>query len=656
MKFVNTFLALIAFYFANAQSIDPLPVIATDPTYDLTPNIMTSTHINNYIDISMDTRGLSKIIQIAPVVIESSDINWPNGSWGRGLFSDKYLTAVSDMTSGEFEVFNAWKNNLYSKVNDCEQPILDENGNWSAASDGSRYVGTRWYQGTHPFTHLSSKMMRAHMHVANLYGQNGGTGNSVDNYNVVKDGLDYLISIQREEDGAYNTWFFRPSKDMPNITHDAFPVIENDLASACGNQNSTHSYQTSYALRALSQGYHFLQSNGISCDKMTKLEDAINAAAGSLLAQIDLSRSGAYGEDAYDCWISNSNYKGLVAWGLASAYKATGNCEYLDGAMWVCNKLFIQNHSGGIADGMWETPYIDPGDTDGCGDTIYHDTIIYYHMLTLRGLIETFDALPTTSDFYYYKAYLKANIVKGVNHVINKRLIYYPTSGVQTGYYKKTYLNTDGVVCAMPQIYHFYTEDIIEPIATLNVYARDVARHGSYFSEIEKTNLKNMLIVMGKPNVYLAWSHFPTVATYADYLDATLDFDSGATTTIRRIFPRPGDCSEADIVSGGRSFPNGLPNCLPILIDSDGSGVTSLCPVSRQHNNEITDLIEPLQIDVTNIIHIKIFDIRGYKIYEDSKIESVKINLNTLQLDSGIYIVKLKNSEGEITTKKVYIK
>lgn len=639
------------------------------------PTVQENTNIQYYIDgytkLSDEARGLPKIIQISPNIIESSDLNWPKGSWGRGLFP-------KDPNSNT-EYLEKWKNTLFYEINDCAQeinPPID-----ITMDDGEirklNKKSVQGYSGSHPFTHTSSKMLRAHIHTANKYGQ---YVNGIDNHEIIKDGLNYLIDQQvtdetsffDEEIGGYRYWWYRPSITVPNINDDAFPLATNKLTpinqygyNICTNQVPVHSYQTSYALRAMAQGYYFIKENNIPYDNLNKLlspdksSGAIIDAADNLLMQLDRAIN-----DGYDCWISNSNYKGLMAWGLASAYKVTGNCEYLDGAIWLTKELIrLQNRGNGNGHGTWLTPDPSGQTTNDCtGSSYFHDSRIHYTQIILRGLVETFDAIPhgENGEFYYFKLYLKTCIEKAVNHIINKRISF---TNDNIGFYKLDYLNTkkgpngeyleEEIEDNCIEWVHNITEDIIEPIATLTVYSKYSG--AAYFNpnNNETEKLRKLLIAMGTPLGYQRWDYFPTTATYADYLDASKPENN------RRIFPTsaPMKCY-VDRKPFRRSYPNGLPTDFNTIFSNTNA------PFNSEINTELRTNIDNFNnkkiLSVKNIAinsNLYIYDITGQKVYEKLDISNSNLSIDLSKFNTNqLYIIKTETLDSNsITTKKIVI-
>ncbi len=204
-------------------------------------------------NLSNNFRGLNKIAGIFPDHVTYSTITWPSGAWGRG-----------------YQTWPGWTDSIF----------------WSNGGV---------FQGCHPLTRDVSAFLRGHLY---LY----LSGRTTQNEQTIKDGIDYLLSEQVHSGtissiGGFKFWYKRASQTNPN-----------DDAS-----NTTHPYETAYALVALSE-YYNSNINYRDADVLF----AINLATTNL-ANINWSGPGN----------NNSNIRALGLWGLCASYKATKNCNTL---------------------------------------------------------------------------------------------------------------------------------------------------------------------------------------------------------------------------------------------------------------------------------------------------------------------------------------
>lgn len=467
------FLCIVLFQQVHAQTIEAVPY---------NPGVIpTQADFTNFNLMSEANRGMTKIvgINISNNTIElSTTETWHPGAWCRGGYTGSNVNVPPVGTVRSAPDFVS---------------IPAE----TVTFDGFVLSG---YLSSHPKPRMTSKMVRAHIHASHLHPEN-----SADHIDKIQDGVDYLILTQvvdpsPREDGGYIVWWVRPSQSTPNTDDTRY-------------QNVTHAYETSHALRTLSEAYLYFTNYDISYGNMSGLYSAIVKAADNLYRK-DFNTAGDLG---------NSNYIGFAAWALAGAYKATKDQRYLCRAIELSNKLMTdQNTSGGIADGMWLTG--GDGETDGCGNNVAHDSFINYHLIILRGLVETLDITPSTPDYASWKISLISSIKKAVNHLINYRVALTTQGSVTVGMLRTTAAGTNGQLTCSGWAYYFY-EDPLEAVAMLALYSK----FHWYFSQAEQTSLENLLRTMsngiGSPNDPTAYdgayiAYFTQYAYYADYLDA----------------------------------------------------------------------------------------------------------------------------------------
>lgn len=415
-------------------------------------------------DRSMAAQKIASIDLVNRKVNLSPTQRWPAGSWLGGYYHRTTLKEFLD-----------------------DQPYGDK------------------YYGSHPLTRINSKIIRGHIHTQHLYPSSFPSSANLDKIAV---GINYMIDHQivmpgQPDDGGYWWWISRPSRTTPNTDETVYPNIR-------------HSFETAHALRTMSEAFLYFSNEGINYPRMTDLRNAIVKAADNLCLQV----AGGWGD------LSNSNYKGLAAWGLASAYRVTRNSVYLQNALDICHQLYIdQNKSGGEADGMWTQGVTDK---DLCGNDVFHDTLINYHFIILRGLVEALDITPNTSPYTATKTELTGTIKRAVNHVISYRIALADDLPIRRhGMLHSTSVTAaNGASCNMPDswAYYFY-EEVVEPVAMLVLYSK----FNPLFSESEQNSLKNLLLHMtteiqyrndGIPEGSSYIEYFPQYAYYADYLNA----------------------------------------------------------------------------------------------------------------------------------------
>lgn len=298
--------------------------------------------------------------------------------------------------------------------------------------------------GCHPLAQMSSQMMHGYIRAHRLYG-------NIEYKNRMNAALDY-ISQQQLQNGSFIVWWYRNNKYEPTI---------ND-SNIMGNPEDV--LETSTELRALVEAYWYkkeiLNETGIQ-----KYYRAIVKSANWLKNQ------------NFDN--TNSNYRAFAAGSLAQAYKITNDKLYLNKALslcqWIINNQVVDNS---IQDGMWLTG---SEDTEGTVK-VRHDTYIWYHMVIIRGLVETFEVIPFEN--VTFKSSVRQAIKKAINHVIIHRL----GTGENFNKLKKLFTDVNGNVINSPYIIE--SEFSIETL-TLLVYCSQKDIEG--FSNQETLYLKYLL-------------------------------------------------------------------------------------------------------------------------------------------------------------------
>ena len=356
-------------------------------------------------------------------------------------------------------------------------------------SGGECYDFSIGYWGSHPMIRHTGEQVRSMIHLYNRYYSGSNSG---DYLNLIENGLNYLISAQTST-GSYINWNFRPSKYQPNIEGQIGP-------------NQHHVYSTANALATMCEGYMFYNKHpNLNFSNMSGLYNAIENAANNLLSSTS------------ECY-SNSNFKGLMVWSLAKSYKITNNCEFLVKAVHISQTLInLQTKDASICNGIWQT-----GGPDGL---VNHDTKIWYHLLIIKGLIETLDITPLT--MHNFRVDLSNTIKRAVNHIILGRInlnINDPNRGTLRPIWVDPNCNTVSYDLA----YNF-ASSVVEPVALLAYYSN---YHQDLFTQQERTSLKNLLdLISTNANSFAipssnnqgavsAFLNSKAMSYYADYSNA----------------------------------------------------------------------------------------------------------------------------------------
>jgi hypothetical protein len=324
------------------------------------------------------------------------------------------------------------------------------------------------YWGCHPLIRHSGRMARAHIQVKSLYPR-------LDNQYQIYDAIDYLLA-QQQEDGCFPYYKYRADST--------------DLSARRSTSLGEEEYETSEALRAMADAYLYF-SNVEEHYKKDTLYAAIQQSARWLMKQ----------NNGWRTWKNNSNIPGFALWALSAAYKTNQDSTYQTTIKNICNILINRQHKEGINAGLWLTGSIRVVN----GDSIIHDTKIWYHAIIVRGLIEALDVIPDKEK--ELRAALVETIKRAVNHIINFRLREESPSVKEYPGAKSTYsIGGEAFfeMCALLAYNsHFHNE----------------------FSSADQRKLINLLnrvsINLSKEvNSFYQLQNFNGVAYYSNYLDA----------------------------------------------------------------------------------------------------------------------------------------
>lgn len=316
--------------------------------YHLYAQDITINSVNSYADNPFNINDIQTIIQLS------------NNYRGQSKLSSINTTTFIPGYSGNWDQ-GAWFRGYYSgyEIRDFYNRVLS----------------------SHPLIRDVSKQVRSLIHLHNRFKQTNPSIVS-NNIQMIKDGLSYLIAKQYAADGGYVWWYRRPGQNQYD-----------DGNLYTGSFNTTHIYEAGHALATMSEGYLYLKKNNLldTYEKKGLLYNAIDKA-------------GKYILNNWGNFKGTSNYSGFGAWGLAKAYKATNNCDFLAGSVSICQDLISkQSKSGGPCDGTWQTGGED-GPDGPYSRSCSHDSRIGYHLIILKGLTETLDITPPTSVSLFWRS------------------------------------------------------------------------------------------------------------------------------------------------------------------------------------------------------------------------------------------------------------
>lgn len=262
-----------------------------------------------------------------------------------------------------------------------------------------------------------------------------------DYYNKIISGLNYLLKNQ-QPNGGFIQYHERTSQTDPRPK----------------DSNVATAYATGDALRAMYEGYYFIKPyNPTLADTLFK---RIKRAADYLKSP--------------QCSEGNNNYVCFTIWGLASAFKLTGDKSYLNRAILKYNG--IPGNPGIKAnqnrDGSWKY------------GTSYHDSHATYMGVIIRGLSELYSVIPDS-----YGQTLKGDIRKSIIKTINNFL----TPGLRKGDATKTMIRLD---IATGKIYPYTLETEYSGDAYANILI-----HGL------KLALENRVFTTSSDSLRVVWFH-----------------------------------------------------------------------------------------------------------------------------------------------------
>lgn len=467
-KFFSTMLILASCFLGSAQMNIPdnynnqtIPISGAAYDASYTTKSFTTSDYDALMGLSQAYSGLPKVSSIVvnatawPYYAYSSTVSWSEGSWGRGY----------------------------------EDAVSSEGGNYLADRDYEWYNS---FSDSHPLIRDASVFVRGHIY---MY-LNGYTTN--ENLQKIKDGIDFLLAEQSGND-TWTVW----SGGLPHQRNNLggykwYLERQSQYNIASSSANKFSDYETSNALAALSE-YYLSEINY----RRTEVLSAINLASQFLITQVDF--------DDNQGWLLqvNSNTRGLAAWGLSLAYRATRDCEMFNKALSIAAQLY----SAIGTDGQWHTGGTEISNINDVGpdEVIYHDEKIFYHFMALRGLVEVFSILP---DNHTQKRIVNEAINKAVNHVINYRT--FPVNNTFESELKYLYSDISGTVFCQWRDYMAEIEKYVETLSKLTYYAKN----SIYYSTQDFENLKNLTNRVAKKLVSTDHNYLYPIAAYSRYMDA----------------------------------------------------------------------------------------------------------------------------------------
>lgn len=389
-----------------------------------------------------------------------NDLGWGLGSYPSVDFTSQEYETLKDLSE---------QHKGQTKLKSVETHphfILSKEEHWHPGSWGRGYFTDESKENTedflertlqdhpiacHPLYRKTSKFGRGHLH---LYVRTGDS----DHLEFVKDGIDFLL-FEIHKDGGFMQWNNRCLKEDTLHSGKNGPCYE----------NHTDLYPSSYALRFLCE----VSLSGIDY-RYSEVNEAIATTADFLIKKMNFEGLG------------NSNNQGLVSWALAGAYKVTLDCKHLNAAKQICENLIRTQHlDGEIEHGIWKTGVLEYDDTQTF--QYYHDTRIYYHFMTVRGMIETLSIIQDEDESF--KNRLVFSIKSAINHVLKYRvnesdgLNLFATSDAGT------------TVNFTPVFSDRLSGEYVEPIMLLAKYTVD---NRDYFTTAERETLLNFANKLAK--------------------------------------------------------------------------------------------------------------------------------------------------------------
>ncbi len=208
-------------------------------SYTTIQNSIVFTAFNILHEFSEDLYQVPRIDRILSDSVIFQEKLWPNGSWGRGYFSN--IVDNRESPTPNWKYYDQWYENIYS---------------------------------SHPLIRDSGKRILGYIYACN----NAAFQDSLFNFSTrISSGLQYLIAEQYS-DGGWQWWYKRKSKS----SSESIEILKSNI------------YESSIALRALSKGHIFFQNNNEYSELCEQIFESIDRACEFMLSYKDLLTEGKY--------------------------------------------------------------------------------------------------------------------------------------------------------------------------------------------------------------------------------------------------------------------------------------------------------------------------------------------------------------------------
>lgn len=298
---------------------------------------------------------------------------------------------------------------------------------------------------------------------------------------LIEAGIDYLLEEQiktGKNKGAYIWYLKRAGQEDLNME----PPV-----------NDVQPYETAHALVALSEYY----------------ATGINYRRDEVLTAIQLTNANLMKiKWRKDAAVGNTNLKALVIWALSASYRITNDVKTYERVLEIADfNLNNQCTDSTAENGVWLTGGKELID----GKEIHHDTKIFYHLMNIRGLMNTFSIIPENETELKWR--FADGVKRGINHIINTRL---DLSNRKNPKLRYGCLNT-----AKEKLPDWFQELVsmetaFETMSELYVVSR---KNSAYFTSQESESILNLLnqcaLNFKAENVW----YFPSITIYIYYMN-----------------------------------------------------------------------------------------------------------------------------------------
>ena len=325
---------------------------------------------------SEDSRGMAKLTSVgsSPSCATTFGTPWHQGAWGLGYFS----TSI--------ESFNGSPSHYFEDPDPTTTQPVSAICDWYMLSTSC----------SAPTTDHTADAIRANV-------QQFRFNQSSTALLAINHGLNYLIAIQNPN-GSYSTYERSPGQ----LTH--WPEDNYKI--------------TAEALVALTDAFNlFTLDPTITYGNMTGLLQTIIEASDYLLAYRQ-----SEGQQCSGCDPNNSNYKSFALTGLSRTAIITSYPRFITECKILAAQIANDQDKVSINEkGMFKyysfinnAYQTDPITTGGTTYTVYHDAILHYHMIVLRGLVDALTVFEINNNTTEFQSAL-STFMLGLNYLIEKR-------------------------------------------------------------------------------------------------------------------------------------------------------------------------------------------------------------------------------------------